>query len=598
MPRTLAEPQLQRMVDALRHESFYKAGTWIDEALGVYVGWVAAENSFSDDMPLINEKGDLCLVFSGEEFPEPDTTSRLRQNGHHLDSNGPSYLVHLCEEDPTFPANLNGRFHGLLVDRTRGTATLFNDRFGMHRICYYESKDAVYFAAEAKAILAVGGPELRKVDPRSVGEFVACGYILENRTLFEHIPLLPPASAWVFRNGELERKERYFQPREWEEQAPLEPETYYEQIRETFARTLPRYCNGRERIGMSLTGGLDTRAVMAWQKLQPGDLPCYTFGGMFRECRDVILARRVASLCGQTHDVIPVGEDFLSKFSHYAERTVYLSDGCVDVSRSADLYANERARKIAPVRMTGLYGDEVLRHLRTFKPIEPAAGLFQREMIGFIDRARQTYVDLLRAHPLSFAVFHQAPWTQSGSLALEQTQVAMRTPFLDNDFVRTVFRAPKSASANNDLRARLIQDGNPVMGQLRTDLGFGGESDNLTAAANRLLLKFTFKAEYGYDYGMPQWVARVDHAFSSLHLEHLFLGRHKFYHFRVWYRDALAKYVREILLDPRALARPYVERRTLEGIVRGHLKGDHNYTTSIHKLLTLELMHRRFIDTQ
>jgi asparagine synthase (glutamine-hydrolysing) len=219
-------------------------------------------------------------------------------------------------------------------------------------------------------------------------------------------------------------------------------------------------------------------------------------------------------------------------------------------------------------------------------------------MIGFIDRARQTYVDLLREHPLSFAVFHQAPWTQSGSLALEQTQVAMRTPFLDNDFVRTVFRAPKSASANNDLRARLIQDGNPIMAQLRTDLGFGGESDNLAAAANRLLLKFTFKAEYGYDYGMPQWVARVDHAFSSLHLEHLFLGRHKFYHFRVWYRDALAKYVREILLDPRSLARPYVERRTLVDIVRGHLKGDHNYTTSIHKLLTLELMHRRFIDTQ
>ena len=598
MPRTLAEPQLQRMVDALRHESFYKTGTWINEALGVYVGWVAAENSFSDGMPLINEKGDLCLVFSGEEFPDPETTSRLRQNGHHLEGTGPSYLVHLYEEDPSFPANLNGRFHGLLADRSRGTAMLFNDRFGMHRICYHESKDAVYFAAEAKAILAVGGPELREVDPRSVGEFITCGYILENRTLFKQIPLLPPASAWVFRNGELERKERYFQPREWEEQTPLEPETYYEQIRETFARTLPRYCNGRERIGMSLTGGLDTRAVMAWQKLQPGDLPCYTFGGMFRECRDVILARRVASLCGQTHDVIPVGEDFLSKFSHYAERTVYLSDGCVDVSRSADLYANERARKIAPVRMTGLYGDEVLRHLRTFKPIEPAPGLFQREMIGFIDRARQTYVDLLREHPLSFAVFHQAPWTQSGSLALEQTQVAMRTPFLDNDFVRTVFRAPKSASANNDLRARLIQDGNPIMAQLRTDLGFGGESDNLAAAANRLLLKFTFKAEYGYDYGMPQWVARVDHAFSSLHLEHLFLGRHKFYHFRVWYRDALAKYVREILLDPRSLARPYVERRTLVDIVRGHLKGDHNYTTSIHKLLTLELMHRRFIDTQ
>ena len=36
---------------------------------------------------------------------------------------------------------------------------LFNDRYGMQRIYYHQSKDAFYFAAEAKAILAVR-PEL------------------------------------------------------------------------------------------------------------------------------------------------------------------------------------------------------------------------------------------------------------------------------------------------------------------------------------------------------------------------------------------------------------------------------------------------------
>ena len=52
-------------------------------------------------------------------------------------------------------------------------------------------------------------------------------------------------------------------------------------------------------------------------------------------------------------------------------------------------------------------------------------------------------------------------------------------------------------------------------------------------------LEFTFKAEYAYDYGMPQWVARIDHVLSPLHLERLFLGRHKYAHYRVWYRDVL-----------------------------------------------------------
>ena len=53
---------------------------------------------------------------------------------------------------------------------------------------------AIYFAAEAKAILAVR-PELRSADTRSLGEFVACGCVLENRTLFENILLLPGAAA-------------------------------------------------------------------------------------------------------------------------------------------------------------------------------------------------------------------------------------------------------------------------------------------------------------------------------------------------------------------------------------------------------------------
>ena len=65
-------------------------------------------------MPLQNERGDVILVFSGEEFPEPGTAQRLKERGHELDGAGPSYLVHLYEEDPSFPAGLNGRFHGLL----------------------------------------------------------------------------------------------------------------------------------------------------------------------------------------------------------------------------------------------------------------------------------------------------------------------------------------------------------------------------------------------------------------------------------------------------------------------------------------------------
>lgn len=595
MPRQRAERELLQMVESLCHESFYISGTWVDESLGVYVGWVVQKGSFSDPMPLHNEHGDVCLVFSGEEFARPGTARRLEEHGHRLEAEGPSYLVHLYEEDPAFPASLNGRFQGILSDKTRGTSTLFNDRYGMQRIYYHQSKDAFYFAAEAKAILRVS-PELRVLDPRGLGEFIACGCVLENRTLFKGIQVLPPGSAWIFRGGALEQRGTYFEPEEWEKQSALDPKAYYQKLREVFSQNLPRYFNGNQPLGMSLTGGLDSRMILAWHKASPGSLPCYSFGGMFRDSQDVRLARRLARACKQSHEVITVGDDFLSNFPRYAERSVYLTDGCLEVIHSPDLYVNERAREIAPVRMTGNYGGEVLRRVRAFKPVSPIAGLFRPEVLTHVQAARDTYAAMSHIHPLTFAVFRQAPWHHYGLLALEQTQLSLRSPFLDNDFVQTVFRAPESALMNNGVCLRLIAEGDASLLQIRTDRGHAGNSGRLRAEISRGLLEFTFKAEYAYDHGMPQWMARIDHLLSPFHPERLFLGRHKFYHFRVWYRDSLAKYVQEMLLDSRTLSRPYLERRGLETIVCGHLKGNRNYTSAIHRVLTLELVHRLLLD--
>lgn len=595
IPRERAEEQLVAMLGTLRHEPFYVTGTWIDESLGVYVGWSARKGSFADGMRLSNETGDVVLVFAGEEFPEPGTAARLTAHGHALGPAEASYLVHLYEEDPSFPAGLNGLFHGLIVDRARGTVTLMNDRYGMQRLYYHESKDAFYFAVEAKAILAVRS-ELRSLEPASLGELIALNAVLENRSLFQGISVLPPASLWRFRNGALEHQGAYFHPGEWEAQPALDPDTYCRELCGVFSQNLPRYFAGRQRIAMSLTGGLDTRAIMAWYKGAAGSLPCYTFGGTYRDCQDVLVARRVARACRQPHQVIQAGQDFLSRFPQLAERTVYLTDGCADVSCSPPLYVCRQAREIAPVRMTGNYGDQILRRLRAFKPTMPAADVFRPELLAHVTAARETYNRIADTHPLSFAAFRQAPWHHYSLLALEQTHLAQRSPFLDNDLVRINFRAPTSAIENNNLRLRLIADGSPALRQIRTDMGVGGKYESFPGAVVHRYQDFTFKAEYAYDHGMPQWVARIDHALSPFHLERLFLGRHKFYHFRVWYRDGLSKYVQEMLLDPLTLSRPYLNRKAVEAVVREHLKGDRNYTTEIHKLLSLELLHRLFID--
>ena len=149
--------------------------------------------------------------------------------------------------------------------------------------------------------------------------------------------------------------------------------------------------------------------------------------------------------------------------------------------------------------MVGTYGSEMLLHAVMFKAVEPACGSVQREISSADSmRPRQTYMTTRRGHPVTFVAFRQSPWHHYGVLGLEQTQVAVRSPYLDNDFVKTVYKAPGPAA---DQRRRpgcgLIREGNPVLAKLRTDRGIGG----LNSVFTRAVLEFLFKAEYAYDYG-------------------------------------------------------------------------------------------------
>ena len=585
--RSHAETQVLEMVKAISHEAFYTSGTWQDESLGVYVGWTAVKGSFSDGMPLRNEREDVVLVFSGEEYGDPQIRQRLL-GSHSVGSTESEFLVHWYEEDPSFVQNLNGMFHGVIADRARGIITLFNDRYGMHRLYYHESAEAFYFATEAKAILKVC-PQLRTFDMRSLGEFVALSCVQEDRTIFKDIHLFPAASTWTFRNAQLNNKNTYFTPGEWEDQAPLSAESYYQELRSTLCTRLPRYFSGQQRMGIAMTGGLDTRVILACHPPAPGSLPSYTFGSVFRDSRDVRIGRQVASVCQQPHQVIAVGDEFLGRFPHYAERSIYLTEGTVDVYRASDLYLSERVREIAPAKIVGTYGSEILRHAVMFKPIEPSEGLFCPDFLSHVSAGRETYTALRQQHPVTFAAFRQSPWYHHGILALEQSQLTVRSPFMDNEFVRTVYRAPKENGSNGDVRLRLIKQGNATLGRIPSDRGVGGNGGRLTSALVHASQEFTFKAEYAYDYGMPQSVARVDRLFSRLRLERLFLGRHKMLHFRVWYRDQLADYVRSILLDPVALSRPYLQKNRLKAIVKGHLSGKrelHNHDPQVDYVRT------------
>src|SRR5207249_9251525 len=142
---------------------------------------------------------------------------------------------------------------------------------------------------------------------------------------------------------------------------------------------------------------------------------------------------------------------------------------------------------------------------------------------------------------------------------------------------------------------RLVADGNHSLARIPTDRGLLLSSKPLASRARRAWQEATVWTEYFYDYGMPDWLARFDKALAPLSLEKLILGRHKFYHFRVWYRDQLAGCVRDILLDSRSLNRSYLNGSKVRSMVEEHVGGKRNHTAVIHKLLTAELAHRQLI---
>ena len=74
------------------------------------------------------------------------------------------------------------------------------------------------------------------------------------------------------------------------------------------------------------------------------------------------------------------------------------------------------------------------------------------------------------------------PWYFHGLMSVELSQVSLRTPYMDNDLVKTLYRAPASALANNDLRVLFYYKHEVVFDEAFT-------RDKLTDAAIDKLVK-------------------------------------------------------------------------------------------------------------
>lgn len=137
-PANECQRLVQSMIDCMHYESFYGSGTCFVPEIGVYGGWVAHEDpSQPVNLPSLNGMTELsCFLESVSHFCSSHATVLSENQGNHY---GADDLLCLYEKNgASFITQLNGLFSGLLVDRRQQRTLLFNDRYGIERLYYYE----------------------------------------------------------------------------------------------------------------------------------------------------------------------------------------------------------------------------------------------------------------------------------------------------------------------------------------------------------------------------------------------------------------------------------------------------------------------------
>ena len=577
-PSPAYERQVRQMVATMQHHPNSVSGLVFAPDLGAYGGWVAHEGSFAARQAASAAPGTAVSLLFGGECYASDTPADVSLSGRY-DARGEAFV-----------ADLNGLFAGLLIDRARRRVLLFNDRYGSERLYAFDKAGVLYFASEAKALLSVV-PELRAWDEQGVAQFLKFGSTIDGRTLFRGIRFLPGGSLWRFEAGSL-RKDRYFDPGTWENVQPLDEDTFERRFSEVFRDRLSKYLVAEKGLGISVTGGLDTRMIMACLPKYHANAVCYTYAGREGETLDVRLGRRVAESCGLKHHVLRIGEDFLRGFGQYVDRTVYVTDGCAGPLHAHEIYFTRLAARLAPVRVTGNFGSEVFRSVSTFKRLELAQHLLSPALRRLIDS-----VDLPLAghHPVRQAAFMEIPWHLFGTLAAARSELTVRTPYLDNHLVELAFKAPTSARRSTSAAFKLIQSMNERLGAIPTDQGrTAAGNDRPTELMRHLYCAATFKADYWDTEGLPISLSPAAPLLKILAWLGL-LGQHKYLPYRAWFRHELSAYVQEVLTDSHTRRSPFWDADGLARLASDHANGRRNCLREIHAVLALDAVERTLL---
>ena len=175
------------------------------------------------------------------------------------------------------PARLDGDLAMVVWDPARRVLTCVRDRFGTRPFVYHRGPRLFAFASQPAGVLGHPGVP-RRVDERAIAGFLQEQVPGERATFWQELERLPPAHVLAVEAGERSAPWRYWSPEGHAEVRLGTDAEYEEAFRATFLDAVRARLRSSVPVGLGLSGGLDSTAVVgAARSLEPGaELACFS----------------------------------------------------------------------------------------------------------------------------------------------------------------------------------------------------------------------------------------------------------------------------------------------------------------------------------
>jgi asparagine synthase (glutamine-hydrolysing) len=350
---------LDRMTDVLVHRGPDDRGTEILGNVGLGNRRLSIIDIEGGHQPMSTADGELWITYNGELYNYLELRSDLLQQGYPLRTHSDTevLLALYASYGLEMFGRMNGMFAFAIYDRRQRRLLLARDRFGEKPLYVHEDGERLLFASEIKAFLEAG--VTARPDVEALHEYLTFQYCLGERTLFEGVRKLRPASYLLLDDTgrELERGEY------WSLHSEEDRETgeagFVDELQVLLEDAVRIRLRSDVPVGTYLSGGLDSSVVAALAgKVLGHGLPAFT--GWFAEGRDFDereYAAIVAAHTGAEHHLV---ECTAGDFARSLRDIVWhLDEPAAGPGVYPQLAVSRAARERVTVVLGGQGGDEL-----------------------------------------------------------------------------------------------------------------------------------------------------------------------------------------------------------------------------------------------